>query len=237
MTWLVAAKIWHMPCCCGIEKQAPWAGRSLDSLLVSQLFISRRFLHAQFSCSCIHACRGHRCDAGHLVHWRLCAAADGAARRTRMPRGRRHRLHCRLRDQSRLRAARRRHAGVPLRRPALRSGPPKPPLGEGGCEERIKKIHDAAQRHVLACQIAGTGGALTADPIEGRAPTREGGEWDKTSEVPAVHGALRWWAHSKAVKPHFSKRYWRAPARSRAPAVSMPVLPSATPAPRPATTR
>jgi hypothetical protein len=28
-------------------------------------------------------------------------------------------------------------------------------------------------------------------------------QWDKTSEVPEVHGALRWWALSRAVKPHF----------------------------------
>jgi hypothetical protein len=28
-------------------------------------------------------------------------------------------------------------------------------------------------------------------------------QWDKTSEVPAVHGASHWWALSKAVKPHF----------------------------------
>ena len=34
-------------------------------------------------------------------------------------------------------------------------------------------------------------------------------QWDKTSEVPAVHGASRWWALSKAVKPHFLKPYWR----------------------------
>src|SRR5436309_659701 len=122
-------------------------------------------------------------------------------------------------------------------RPTHLSCPPHPPSGEGGCDEMIKKIHDAAQRRFPACQIAATGGALAADPIKGRAPIREGGEWDKTSEVPAVHGASRWWAHSKAVKPHFSKQYWRAPARSRAPAVSMPALRSATPAPRPATTR
>ncbi len=61
--------------------------------------------------------------------------------------------------------------------------------------------------------------------------------WDKTSEVPAVHGASHWWALSKAVKPHFLKRYWRAQARSRAPAASMRELPSAMPAPRPAITR
>ncbi len=45
-----------------------------------------------------------------------------------------------------------------------------------------------------------------ADPIMGRAPHQGGGEWDKTSEVPEVHGASRWWALSKAVKPHFSKQ-------------------------------
>jgi hypothetical protein len=28
-------------------------------------------------------------------------------------------------------------------------------------------------------------------------------QWDRTSEVPAVHGASHWWALSKAVKPHF----------------------------------
>jgi hypothetical protein len=42
-------------------------------------------------------------------------------------------------------------------------------------------------------------------PTQSRAElhTKENGEWDKTSEVPVVHGALRWWALSKAVKPHF----------------------------------
>src|SRR5258707_10568838 len=74
-----------------------------------------------------------------------------------------------------------------------------------------------------ACQIAGTGRASAfADPIMGRAPHQGGGEWDKTSEVPEVHGALRWWALSKAVKPHFLKRYWRARAQFPAPAASTP---------------
>ncbi len=31
---------------------------------------------------------------------------------------------------------------------------------------------------------------------------------------PRVPGASRWWAPSKAARPHFSKRSWRAPARS-----------------------
>src|SRR5471032_2611122 len=52
-------------------------------------------------------------------------------------------------------------------------------------------------------------------------------QWDMTSEVPQViknwvHGALHWWALSKAVRPHFLKPYWRALAPSRAPAASMP---------------
>src|ERR1700692_3701628 len=88
-----------------------------------------------------------------------------------------------------------------------------------------------------ACQIA-VGGGASALPTQSRAelqPRRR--RWDKTSEVPAVHGALHWWAHSKAVKPHFSKPYWRAPAPSPAPAASMPEPPHATPAPRAATTR
>src|SRR4051812_12705768 len=98
--------------------------------------------------------------------------------------------------------------------------------------------HTAPQRHFPACQNPGTGGAL--DP-----PTRSwadfkiegGGEWDKTSEVPEVHGALRWWAHSKAVKPHFSKRYWREQAPSPKPAASMPEPPTEMPARKPAITR
>jgi hypothetical protein len=42
-------------------------------------------------------------------------------------------------------------------------------------------------------------------PTQSRAElqTQGGGEWDKTSEVPEVHGASRWWALSKAVKPLF----------------------------------
>src|ERR1700751_5433308 len=68
-------------------------------------------------------------------------------------------------------------------------------------------------------------------PTQSRAElqTQGGGEWDKTSEVPEVHGALRWWALSKAVKPHFSKQSSPERARSRAPAASMPATPSATP--------
>src|SRR5262245_44255723 len=67
-----------------------------------------------------------------------------------------------------------------------------------------------------------------ADPITGRAPDEGGGEWDKTSEVPEVHGASRWWALSKAVKPLFSKQFWRGPAQFRAPAAWMPAPRSAT---------
>ena len=54
--------------------------------------------------------------AGSLFRRRPCAAADPAraGRRPRMPRRRQRRLHRRLGDQSRLRAARRRHAGGPL---------------------------------------------------------------------------------------------------------------------------
>src|SRR3954464_4274159 len=62
-------------------------------------------------------------------------------------------------------------------------------------------------------------------------------QWDKTSEVPEVHGALRWWALSKAVKPHFLKPYWRAQAPFVMPAASMPELRSAIPAPRRGPTR
>ncbi len=51
-----------------------------------------------------------------ILRRRPRAAADAAraGRRSRMPRRLEHRLHRRLRDQSRLRAARRRHAGGPL---------------------------------------------------------------------------------------------------------------------------
>src|SRR5712675_840354 len=97
--------------------------------------------------------------------------------------------------------------------------------------------HDAAQRRFLTCQIARAGGA-SDPPTQSRAElqTRRR-QWDKTSEVPEVHGALRWWALSRAVKPHFLKPYWRARAPFETPAVSMPELPSAIPAPRRATTR
>jgi 8-oxo-dGTP pyrophosphatase MutT (NUDIX family) len=40
-------------------------------------------------------------------------------------------------------------------------------------------------------------------PTQSRAELqRRRRQWDKTSEVPAVHGALHWWALSRAVKPH-----------------------------------
>src|SRR5689334_15817243 len=96
----------------------------------------------------------------------------------------------------------------------------------------------AAQRRFLACQNELAGRAFAfADPITGRAPEEGDGEWDKTSEVPAVPGASRWWALSKAVKPHFSKRSWRAPTPFRAPAASTPEAPSAMRARRHAITR
>ena len=82
-----------------------------------------------------------------------------------------------------------------------------------------------------ACQTTGTGGASGRRPNQGPSSNIRRRRWDKTSEVPAVHGALHWWALSKAVKPHFSKPYWRAPAPFRAPAASMPELPSATASP------
>src|SRR5438445_10528117 len=87
------------------------------------------------------------------------------------------------------------------------------------------------------CQILATGGA-SDPPTQSRAElqTRRR-QWDKTSEVPAVHGALRWWALSKAAKPHFLKLSWRALAPFVPPAVSMPELPSAIPALRRAITR
>src|SRR3954469_15676601 len=62
-------------------------------------------------------------------------------------------------------------------------------------------------------------------------------QWDKTSEVPEVHGASRWWALSKAVKRHSWKQYWHARARFRTLAASMPELPSAMQARKPAITR
>ena len=92
--------------------------------------------------------------------------------------------------------------------------------------------HAAAQRIFPACQIRGTGGA-SMPPTQSWAelqPRRR--QWDKTSEVPEVHGALRWWALSKAVKPHFWKPYWRERAPSAMPAASTPELRSAIPAPR-----
>src|SRR5207244_12446571 len=89
----------------------------------------------------------------------------------------------------------------------------------------------------LACQILDVGGA-SDPPTQSRAELQlRRRQWDRTSEVPEVHGALRWWALSRAVKPHFLKPYWRARAPFVTPAVSMPEPRSATPAPRRATTR
>ena len=70
------------------------------------------------------------------------------------------------------------------------------------------------------CQISGGGRASTvADPITGRAPQRRR-QWDKTSEVPEVHGASHWWALSRAVKPHFLEAILaRTGATSRAGSV------------------
>src|SRR4051794_41133403 len=113
------------------------------------------------------------------------------------------------------------------------------PLGRGGTPA-VNTWSDRRRTAATfdACQISGTGRASAfADPIMGRAPYQGDGEWDKTSEVPEVHGALRWWALSKAVKPHFSKRSWRERAQSRAPATSTPEPPSATPVSRPVITR
>src|SRR5215204_1870658 len=88
-----------------------------------------------------------------------------------------------------------------------------------------------------AGKIVDVGGASKL-PTQSRAElqTRRR-QWDKTSEVPEVHGALRWWALSRAVKPHFLKPYWRARAPSTKPAASMPELRLAIPAPRRGTTR
>src|SRR3954471_8616609 len=97
--------------------------------------------------------------------------------------------------------------------------------------------HDAAQRRFLACQIFATGGASDLPTQSWAELQTRRRQWDRTSEVPEVHGALHWWALSKAVKPHFWKPYWRGPAPSTKPAVSMPELPSAMPAPRRATTK
>src|SRR5258708_30002618 len=89
----------------------------------------------------------------------------------------------------------------------------------------------------LTCQIVDGEGA-SRPPTQSRAELQmRRRRWDKTSEVPAVHGASRWWALSKAVKPHFLKRYWRARAQFPAPAASTPEPRSAIQARRPATTR
>src|SRR3981081_3687242 len=88
-----------------------------------------------------------------------------------------------------------------------------------------------------SCQIVDVGGASPL-PTQSRAELQmRRRRWDKTSEVPAVHGASHWWALSKAVKPHFLKQYWRERAPFVTPAASMPERPSEIPAPRPAITR
>src|SRR4029453_9905551 len=85
---------------------------------------------------------------------------------------------------------------------------------------------------------------ITGQAEHQRSPTQSWAElqtrrrqWDKTSEVPVVHGALHWWALSKAGKPHFWKPYWRGRAPSKMPAASTPELRSAIPALRRETTR
>jgi hypothetical protein len=98
--------------------------------------------------------------------------------------------------------------------------------------------NDAPQRRLTLAKSRGRAEHLRL-PTQSWAElhTKEAAKWDKTSEVPEVHGALRWWALSKAVKPHFSKQYWRERAQSRASAASMPEHPSATLRLRPAITR
>src|SRR6185312_8366563 len=100
-------------------------------------------------------------------------------------------------------------------------------------------VLDASQRTFLLLAKPPPQAEHVPLPTQSRAELRTygGGEWDKTSEVPAVHGALRWWALSKAVKPLFLKQYWRERAWSRAPVALMLELPSATPAPRRVITR
>src|SRR6185437_6439064 len=64
----------------------------------------------------------------------------------------------------------------------------------------------------LTCQIPGLGGA-SLPPTQSRAELQiRRRRWDKTSEVPEVHGALRCWARSKAEKPHYLRLFWRVPA-------------------------
>src|SRR6202011_2823628 len=102
--------------------------------------------------------------------------------------------------------------------------------------ERLRKRRCSA---ATFSRLPNRDGRKTIDvcrPNQGPSSKPGGGEWDKTSEVPAVHGASRWWALSKAVKPHFLKRYWRARAQFPAPAASTPEPRQATPPPRPAVT-
>src|SRR5882757_5396572 len=104
---------------------------------------------------------------------------------------------------------------------------------------RIMRVysHDALQRRFSRLPKTRDGRSIQP-PTQSRAELQlRRRRWDKTSEVPAVHGALHWWALSKAVKPHFSKPYWREPAPFRGPAASMPEPPPATPAPKPAATK
>ena len=107
----IARQIWHGRRCCAIEKRAPRPRRSPDSMLASHSSAGDFFMRR----SVILA--GVAVDhAGCTSCRRPCAAADaaGAGRHPRMPRRRERRLHRRLGDQSRLRTARRRHAGGPL---------------------------------------------------------------------------------------------------------------------------
>ena len=57
-----------------------------------------------------------------------------------------------------------------------------------------------------SCQISKPGGASSLPTQSWAELQTRRRQWDKTSEVPEVHGASRWWALSKAVKPHFLKR-------------------------------
>ena len=267
--------------------------------------------------------------------WSACFAAADAqpiaartGRRARMPRRRQHRLHRRLGDQSRLRAARRGLAGGPLRRaPSARSAStsaspriahlpgrvyaPSRRLGPGDLSGSYAGAQGSASVGVglggnalvggsdnsfalqplslqgqvglavaagleslelrpgrcrrraaigrrfpaMTCARPGATTTVSGLVMAGRTaaciwracdaaaatffrlakspsvqgsiqlPTQSRAElqmrrrqWDTTSEVPAVHGASRWWALSKAVRPHFSKPSWRAPAPFPAPA-------------------
>ena len=147
-------RLWHRePCAAG-------TARPSCSLLASHRS-SRRFLHASLP-------PPRRCRSDHArgIHRRRrCASSDAAraGRRAGMPRRRRqHRLHRRVRDQPRLCAARRRHAGGSLHRDHPQGRPrPRHHPGIGAGMGRVRPRRAARGPATSQATMPGAQGSAT----------------------------------------------------------------------------